>query len=78
MKHADPPISGYEACLYKFSSLLHANHHIMVDLEFSLVQMYVKNLSGQETLEERLRQARRKKQLAEHVLQVMDMVRVLA
>ena len=30
----------YEKTLEKFSRLLHPNHHIMVDLEFTLVQLY--------------------------------------
>ena len=32
--------SFYEKALEKFSPILHPNHHIMVDLEFTLVQLY--------------------------------------
>ena len=30
----------YEKTLKKYSCLLHPNHHIMIDLEFTLVQLY--------------------------------------
>ena len=30
----------YEKTLEKYSHILHSNHHIMIDLEFTLVQLY--------------------------------------
>ena len=30
----------YEMALEKLSHILHRNHHIMIDLEFTLVQLY--------------------------------------
>ena len=30
----------YETTLSKYSHILHPNHHIMIDLEFTLVQLY--------------------------------------
>jgi hypothetical protein len=46
----------------------------MIDLEYTLVQMYLKDVRAA-TLEEKIRQALRKKEMCQHVLQVFNMVR---
>ena len=66
-------LSGHEQLVEKFSPLFHRNHHILIDLEYTLAQMYLKDVR-EATLEEKIRQASRKKEMCQHILQVLNMV----
>ena len=70
---------AYEASLAKYSRILHPNHHVMIDLEFTLVQLYGREKASQKMAEDpkaqeqaMVRDARRKLELCEKVLSVIS------
>ena len=68
---------AYEASLAKYSRILHPNHHVMIDLEFTLVQLYgrekAQRLEDPKAQEQvMVRDAKRKLELCEKVLSVIS------
>merc|ERR1719266_2668718 len=61
----------HEEKLNAYKKMLHPNHHIMVDLKFTLVQLYGRD---QPSKEEMMSHALRKKELCESVINVMDKI----
>ena len=57
----------YEEALAKFSRILHPNHHIMIDLEFTLVQLYGRGEKQSEDEAAMVKDAKRKLFLCEKV-----------
>ena len=62
----------YEDTLARYSKVLHPNHHVMIDLEFTLVQLYGREKSDSQ--EEMVREAKRKLHLCEKVLGVIGKI----
>lgn len=66
-------ISDYEEQLVKNSKILHPNHHINIDLKYTLVQLYGR-LNGNNSPGDLYKVNLRKKELCLNVLEVMDLV----
>lgn len=65
---------GYEEQLLKYSGILHPNHHINIDLKYTLVQLYGK-MSHQKSHQVDLLQVfERKKELCLNILEVLNVV----
>ena len=73
---------AYEATLASYSKILHPNHHVMIDLEFTLVQLYGRERSKPPSTQNgpdskaheqaMVRDAKRKLELCEKVISVIS------
>lgn len=70
---ADPKIDDFEAFLKKFSDLVHENHVILVDKKYTLAKMYGR-MKGYEADEMSDDQFKRKRDLCEQVLAILDKI----
>jgi hypothetical protein len=69
----EPKVEDFEAFLKKYSNVVHDNHVILVDKKYTLAKMYGR-MKGFEADEMSDDQFKRKRQLCEDVLKVLDKI----
>jgi len=69
----NPKVDEFEAFLKKYSAVLHQNHVILIDKKYTLAKMYGR-MQGYEPDKMSDEQFRRKLQLCEEVLKVLDKI----